>query len=207
MKKINIINLKGEKVEELKLNEEIFGCEPNDIVLKKALRNQMDSLRQGTAKTKTRSEVSGGGKKPYRQKGTGHARQGSIRATQYRGGGIVFGPTPRSYGIKLNRKERVLAFKSALAHKVIDKEVVIIDKIELKDAKTKNVKNMIETLKLEGKVLFVTNEINENLLLATYNLGYASYVAAFDLSVLDIINSDTIVFDKDAIKYIEEAFN
>ena len=207
MKKINIINLNGEKVEELKLNEEIFGCEPNDIVLKKALRNQMDSLRQGTAKTKTRSEVSGGGKKPYRQKGTGHARQGSIRATQYRGGGIVFGPTPRSYGIKLNRKERVLAFKSALAHKFLDNEAVIVDKIELKEAKTKNVKNIIETLKLEGKVLFVTNEINENLLLATYNLGYASYVAAFDLSVLDIINSDTIVFDKDAIKYIEEAFN
>jgi large subunit ribosomal protein L4 len=207
MKKINIINLNGEKVEELKLNEEIFGCEPNDIVLKKALRNQMDSLRQGTAKTKNRSEVSGGGRKPYRQKGTGHARQGSIRATQYRGGGIVFGPTPRSYGIKLNRKERVLAFKSALAHKFLDKEVVIVDKIELKEAKTKNVKNIIETLKLEGKVLFVTNEINENLLLATYNLGYASYVTAFDLSVLDIINSDTIVFDKDAIKYIEEAFN
>ena len=206
MKKVNVINLKGENVSELKLNEEIFGIEPNDIVLKKALRNQLDSSRQGTAKTKNRTEVSGGGRKPYRQKGTGHARQGSIRAPHYRHGGIVFGPTPRSYGIKLNKKERVLAYKSALSHKLADKELVVVDKLTLKDLKTKTVKNLIETLKLEGKVLFVTHDEGENLYMATRNLGYAGAIMVNELNVLDIVNSDTIVFDEDSIKYIEEAF-
>ena len=206
MKKVNVINLKGENVSELKLNEEIFGIEPNDIVLKKALRNQLDSLRQGTAKTKNRSEVSGGGRKPYRQKGTGHARQGSTRSPQFRHGGIVFGPTPRNYGIKLNKKERVLAYKSALSHKLADKELVVVDKLTLKDLKTKTVKNLIETLKLEGKVLFVTHDEGENLYMATRNLGYAGAIMVNELNVLDIINSDTIVFDEDSIKYIEEAF-
>ena len=206
MKKVNVINLKGENVSELKLNEEIFGIEPNDIVLKKALRNQLDSLRQGTAKVKNRSEVSGGGRKPYRQKGTGHARQGSIRAPHYRHGGIVFGPTPRDYGIKLNKKERVLAYKSALSHKLADKELVVVDKLTLKDLKTKTVKNLIEALKLEGKVLFVTHDEGENLYMATRNLGYAGAIMVNELNVLDIVNSDTIVFDEDSIKYIEEAF-
>lgn len=206
MKKVNVINLKGENVSELKLNEEIFGIEPNDIVLKKALRNQLDSLRQGTAKTKNRSEVSGGGRKPYRQKGTGHARQGSTRSPQFRHGGIVFGPTPRNYGIKLNKKERVLAYKSALSHKLADKEIVVVDKLTLKDLKTKTVKNLIETLKLEGKVLFVTHDEGENLYMATRNLGYAGAIMVNELNVLDIVNSDTIVFDEDSIKYIEEAF-
>ncbi len=207
MKKMNVINLKGESVKELKLNEEIFGIEPNDIVLKKALRLQLDSLRQGTAKTKTRSEVSGGGRKPYRQKGTGNARQGSIRATQYRHGGIVFGPTPRSYGFKTNRKERSLALKSALSYKVMDNELFVVEKLDMKDMKTKSVKNLIETLKLEGKVLFVTNDDAENLYMATRNLGYADVIMVDDLNVLDIVNSDTIVFDEDAIKSLEEAFN
>ena len=206
MKKVNVINLKGENVSELKLNEEIFGIEPNDIVLKKALRNQLDSLRQGTAKTKNRSEVSGGGRKPYRQKGTGHARQGSTRSPQFRHGGIVFGPTPRNYGIKLNKKERVLAYKSALSHKLADKELVVVDKLTIKDLKTKTVKNLIETLKLEGKVLFVTHDEGENLYMATRNLGYAGAIMVNELNVLDIVNSDTIVFDEDSIKYIEEAF-
>ncbi len=206
MKKVNVINLKGENVSELKLNEAIFGIEPNDIVLKKALRNQLDSLRQGTAKVKNRSEVSGGGRKPYRQKGTGHARQGSIRAPHYRHGGIVFGPTPRDYGIKLNKKERVLAYKSALSHKLADKELVVVDKLTLKDLKTKTVKNLIEALKLEGKVLFVTHDEGENLYMATRNLGYAGAIMVNELNVLDIVNSDTIVFDEDSIKYIEEAF-
>ncbi len=207
MKKMNVINLKGEDVKELKLNESIFGIEPNDIVLKKALRLQLDSLRQGTAKTKTRSEVSGGGRKPYRQKGTGNARQGSIRATQYRHGGIVFGPTPRNYGFKTNRKERVLALKSALSYKVMDNELIVVDKFDMKDMKTKSVKNLIKTLKLEGKVLFVTNDDAENLYMATRNLGYVDTIMVDDLNVLDIISSDTIVFDEDAIKSLEEAFN
>ena len=205
MKKTNVINVKGENVKELKLNETIFGIEPNDIVLKKAIRLQLDSLRQGTAKTKNRSEVSGGGKKPYRQKGTGNARQGSIRSAQYRHGGIVFGPTPRSYGFKTNKKERVLALKSALTHKLNDKELFVIDSLELKDLKTKNVKDMIKTLNLEGKVLFVTKGDAENLYMATRNLGYVACILADELNVLDIVNSDTIVFDEEAIQYIEEA--
>ncbi len=205
MKKTNVINVKGENVKELKLNETIFGIEPNDIVLKKAIRLQLDSLRQGTAKTKNRSEVSGGGRKPYRQKGTGNARQGSIRSAQYRHGGIVFGPTPRSYGFKTNKKERVLALKSALTHKLNDKELFVIDSLELKDLKTKNVKDMIKTLNLEGKILFVTKGDAENLYMATRNLGYVACILADELNVLDIVNSDTIVFDEEAIQYIEEA--
>ena len=207
MKKINVINLKGENVSELKLNEEVFGIKPNDIVLKKAIRNQFDSLRQGTAKAKNRAEVSGGGRKPYRQKGTGNARQGSTRATQFRHGGVVFGPTPRDYGIKINKKERVLAMKSALSYKVIDKELVVVDSLEIKDAKTKAMAKLMDDLKLEGKVLFVTSEVRENLYLGIRNLGYADVVMAEDLSILDIVNSDTIVFEEGAIKYIEEAFN
>lgn len=205
MKKTNVINVKGENVKELKLNETIFGIEPNDIVLKKAIRLQLDSLRQGTAKTKNRSEVSGGGRKPYRQKGTGNARQGSTRAPHYRHGGIIFGPTPRSYGFKTNKKERVLALKSALTHKLNDKELFVIDSLELKDLKTKNVKDMIKTLNLEGKVLFVTKGDAENLYMATRNLGYVACILADELNVLDIVNSDTIVFDEEAIQYIEEA--
>lgn len=207
MKKTNVINTKGENVKEIKLNENIFGIEPNDIVLKKALRLQLDSLRQGTAKTKTRTEVSGGGRKPYRQKGTGNARQGSIRATQYRHGGIVFGPTPRDYGFKTNKKEKTLALKSALSYKVKDNELFVIDKIDLKDMKTKSVKALIESLKLEGKVLFVTKKDAENLYMATRNLGYADAIMAEDLNVYDIVNSDTIVFDEEAIAYVEEALN
>lgn len=207
MKKANVINLKGENVKELKLNENIFGIEANDIVLKKALRLQLDSLRQGTAKAKTRTEVSGGGRKPYRQKGTGNARQGSIRAAQYRHGGIVFGPTPRDYGFKMNRKERALALKSALTHKLNDGELVIVDNLEMKDLKTKTVKNLIETLKLEGKVLFVTKGEAENLYMATRNLGYADAIMAEDINVLDIVNSDTLVCDEEAINYIEEVLN
>ncbi len=205
MKKTNVINIKGENVKELKLNETIFGIEPNDIVLKKAIRLQQDSLRQGTAKTKTRSEVSGGGRKPYRQKGTGNARQGSTRSPHYRHGGIVFGPTPRSYGFKTNKKERVLAIKSALTHKLEDKELFVIDSLELKNLKTKNVKDMIKTLNLEGKILFVTKGDAENLYMATRNLGYVACILAEELNVLDIVNSDTIVFDEEAIQYIEEA--
>lgn len=204
MKKINVINLKGENVKELKLKEEIFGIEPNDIVLKKAIRLQLDSLRQGTHKVKNRSEVSGGGRKPYRQKGTGNARQGSTRAVQFRHGGIVFGPTPRDYTFKMNKKERVLALKSALSYKLIDDEMKVIDNIELKDMKTKTVKNIIETLKLDGKVLFVTKGEAENLYMATRNLGYADAIMASDINPYDLVNADTVVFDLAAIEAIEE---
>ena len=204
MKKLNVINVKGENTKELKLNESIFGIEPNEIVLKKAIRLQQDATRQGTAKVKNRSEVSGGGRKPYRQKGTGNARQGSIRAPHYRHGGIVFGPTPRSYGFKTNRKERVLALKSALSSKVLNNELVVVDNLEMNDLKTKTVKDLIKTIKAEGKVLFITKGEAENLYMATRNLGYVLSIMAEDLNVLDLINADTVVCDEEAITYIEE---
>lgn len=204
MKKINVININGENTKELKLNENIFGIEPNEVVLKKSIRLQQDATRQGTAKTKGRSEVSGGGRKPYRQKGTGNARQGSIRAPHYRHGGIVFGPTPRSYGFKTNRKERVLALKSALSSKVLNNELVIVDNLEMAGLKTKTVKDLIKAIKAEGKVLFVTKGEAENLYMATRNLGYVLSIMAEDLNVLDLINADIVVCDEEAITYIEE---
>ena len=156
MSKVNVIDLKGTKVKDLTINDEIWKNEGNDIVLKKALRLQMDSLRQGTADTKDRSEVSGGGRKPYRQKGTGNARQGSIRSPQYRGGGVVFGPTPRNYTFKMNRKERRLAIKTALTEKLASKALVVVDTLEIKSNKTKDAIAMMETLKLTGKVLLIS---------------------------------------------------
>ena len=204
MAKLNIINLKGEKVSDIKLNDSIWAVETNDSIVKRAIDKQLASLRQGTHKTKTRSEVSGGGRKPYRQKGTGNARQGTIRAPHYRGGGVVFGVTPRSYTFKTNKKERALALKSALTYKATNKELVIVDSLELNSLKTKDVKNLIVDLKLEGKVLFVTANDAEKLYLATRNLGYAACIIANDINVYDIVNADTIVMEEAAVKYIEE---
>ena len=204
MAKLNIINLKGEKTNDIKLNDSIWNIETNESVLKRAIDKQLASLRQGTHKTKTRSEVSGGGRKPYRQKGTGNARQGTIRAPHYRGGGVVFGVTPRSYTFKTNKKERMLALCSALTEKYKNKELVVVDSLELTSAKTKDVKNLIVDLKLEGKVLFVTANDAENLYLATRNLGYAAVIMANDINVYDLINADTVVMEEAAVKYIEE---
>ena len=204
MAKLDIINLKGEKTNDLKLNDSIWNIETNDVIVKKAIDLQLASLRQGTHKTKTRSEVSGGGRKPYRQKGTGNARQGTIRAPHYRGGGVVFGVTPRSYSFKMNRKERGLAIRSALTYKVKNNELVIVDNLELATAKTKDVKDLIVNLKLAGKVLFVTANDAENLYLATRNLGYAAVIMANQINVYDIVNADTVVMEEAAVKYIEE---
>ena len=204
MAKLDIINLKGEKVNDLKLNDSIWNIETNDVVLKKALDLQMASLRQGTHKTKTRSEVSGGGKKPYRQKGTGNARQGTIRAPHYRGGGVVFGVTPRSYTFKMNKKERGLAIRSALTDKVNNKEIVVVDSLNIDSVKNKDIKKLMADLKLAGKVLFVTENDAENLYLATRNLGYAAALMASEINVYDIVNADTIVIEEAAVKYIEE---
>ena len=192
------------KVKKLK-NDEIWKNEGNDIVLKKAIRLQLDSLRQGTADTKGRSEVSGGGRKPYRQKGTGNARQGSIRAPHYRGGGIVFGPTPRSYSFKTNRKERRLALKTALSEKFAEKNLIVVDSLVLESVKTKDAIKLLETLKLTGKVLFVSAGDAENLYLATRNLGNVAVVMADELNVYDIVNADMVVMDSDTINYVEEA--
>ena len=205
MTKVNVIDLKGEKVKDLTINDEIWKNEGNDVVLKKAIRLQLDSLRQGTADTKGRSEVSGGGRKPYRQKGTGNARQGSIRAPHYRGGGIVFGPTPRSYSFKTNRKERRLALKTALSEKLAEKKLVVVDSLVLESTKTKDAIKLLETLKAIGKVLFVSAGDAENLYLATRNLVNTAVIMADELNVYDIVNADTLVMDSETVNYVEEA--
>ncbi len=203
MAKIQLINVKGEKLKDITLADNVWNIETNDIVLKKAIDLQLAATRQGTAKTKTRSEVSGGGRKPWRQKGTGRARQGSIRATQWRGGGIACGVLPRDYTFQINKKERSLALKSALTHKFQDKELVVIDSVKLETLKTKDIKAMMATLELAGKVLFVTAEENENLYMATRNLGYAYAIMAEEINCLDIVNADILVCDEDAVKIIE----
>ena len=205
MTKISVKNLKGEKVKDLTLNDNVWNIETNDLCLKKMIKLQLDSMRQGTHKTKTRSEVSGGGRKPWKQKGTGRARQGSIRAIQWRGGGIAFGVSPRSYSFKINKKERVLALKTALTYKAKEKELVVIDNIKLDSLKTKEVINILETLKLSGKVLFVTSDENENLYMAARNLGNVLVLMADEINCYDIINADVMVCDEEAVKKIEEA--
>ena len=203
MAKVQLINIKGEKLKDLTIADDVWNIEANDIVLKKAIDLQLAATRQGTAKTKTRSEVSGGGRKPWRQKGTGRARQGSIRATQWRGGGIAGGVTPRDYTFDINRKERALALKSALSHKFQDKKLVVVDAVEMKTLKTKEIKDIMATLKLEDKVLFVTGADNENLFMATRNLGYAYNVNADEINCYDIVNADTLVVDEAAVEVIE----
>ena len=203
MAKIQLINQKGEKLKDLTLADNVWNIEANDIVLKKAIDLQLAASRQGTAKTKTRSEVSGGGRKPWRQKGTGRARQGSIRATQWRKGGIAGGVQPRDYTFDINKKERKLAIKSALSHKYQDKELVVVDNIKLDSLKTKGIKEVINDLKLAGKVLFVTKEDNENLYMASRNLGYAYAIMADEINCYDIINADKLVCDEEAVKVIE----
>ena len=203
MAKIQLVNIKGEKLKDLTLADNVWNIEANDIVLKKAIDLQLAATRQGTAKTKTRSEVSGGGRKPWRQKGTGRARQGSIRATQWRGGGIAGGVTPRDYTFDINKKERALALKSALSHKFQDKKLVAVDAIEMKSLKSKEIKEIMATLKLDDKVLFVTGKDNENLFMATRNLGYAYNVNADEINCYDIVNADTLVLDEAAIEVIE----
>ena len=204
MESLAVLNIKGEKVSTIKLNELVWGIEPNDAVLYDAIRLAQNSLRQGTADTKTRSEVSGGGRKPYRQKGTGRARQGSIRAPHYPGGGVVFGPHPRSYTTKMNKKERRLALKSALSYKVIESELIVLDKFEAETNKTKDMKNILSNLNLAKKTLIVVDELTENLILATRNLRNIVLLAANEINVLDVVASDNMVITEAAVKKIEE---
>ena len=205
MTKLSINNLKGEKVSDITLNSEDFGIEVNELAMKKMVRLQLNASRQGTAKVKTRSEVSGGGRKPWKQKGTGRARQGSIRAAQWRKGGIVFGPTPRDYSFKINRKERVLALKSALVNKLNEKKLMVIDNLKLDNFKTKTGVELLNNLKLDGKVLFVASEEAENLYMATRNLNNVLVLFPDEINVYDILNADYVVFDEASIKMVEEA--
>ncbi len=204
MGKLSVLNVKGEKKSDISLNKELWAIEPNDAVLYDAITLSRNSLRQGTASTKTRSEVSGGGAKPWRQKGTGRARQGSTRAPHWRHGGIVFGPHPRDYDKKMNRKERRLALKSALAYKAIDNELVVIDAFKLESAKTKEVVSVLENLKVSKNVLIVVDELDENMVLATRNLSNVILLEASEINVLDIISADYMVVTEKAIKMIEE---
>ena len=203
MKEQAILNLKGEKIDSIKLNKEIFGIEPNNKVLYDAIILSRASLRQGTHSTKTRAEVSGGGRKPWRQKGTGHARQGSIRAVQWRGGGIAFGPVPRDYSKKMNRKERRLALKSALAAKVSD--MIIVDDIKLATPKTKEMLSFLKNLNLDSnKVLVIVKELDENIILASRNLENVMLIDSNEINVLDLIAAEKVLITKEAINQIEE---
>ena len=203
MTKVDLLNLKGEKIEDIKLNEEIFGIEPNKNVMYDAVILSRASLRQGTHKTKTRSEVSGGGRKPWRQKGTGRARQGSIRAVQWVGGGRYGTPVPRDYSKKQNRKERVLALKSALTDKLAD--FVVVEKLELKTPKTKDMRDILTNLKLNDKTtLVVVKELDENIILASRNIQNVLLLEASEINVLDLIAANKVLITKDALKAIEE---
>lgn len=205
MKKVELLNLKGEKVKDININEEIFGITPNKAVLNDAIILTMASLRQGTHKTKNRSEVQGGGRKPWRQKGTGHARQGSIRAVQWVGGGRYGTPVPRDYSKKQNRKERQLAIKSALSEKVNAKELMVIENLKVSTPKTKDMLNILDTLKVaDKKVLLVVKEFDDNLILASRNIQNLVLILADEINVLDIVGTDVMVITEDALKYVEE---
>ena len=205
MSKLDILNLKGEKVKDTKLNDNVFGVEPNDSVIYDAVVLYNASQRQGTHSTKTRSEVSGGGRKPWRQKGTGNARQGSTRSPQWRHGGIVFGPTiERNYNKKMNKKERRLALKSALSYKVLDSELLVLDELKLDSSKTKEVLNIMKDLKLNKSVLFVVNELTDELILASRNIQGVKVILPNEVNVLDVARYNNMVVTEEAVKAIEE---
>ena len=205
MKKVELLNLKGEKVKDINLNEEIFGITPNNAVLHDAIILTMASLRQGTHKTKNRSEVSGGGRKPWRQKGTGRARQGSIRSVQWVGGGNYGTPVPRDYSKKQNRKERRLALKSALADKANEKAIIVLDGFKVETPKTKEMMNVLENLKVaDKKVLLVVDAFDDNMILASRNIQNLVLILAEEINVLDVVGTDVMLVTETALKNIEE---
>ena len=207
MSKLELLNVNGEKVKDIKLNDNVFGVEPNDVVLHEAIVFAHNNQRQGTHSTKTRAEVSGGGRKPWRQKGTGNARQGSIRAVQWRKGGIAFGPKPRDYSKKQNRKERRLALKSALTSKLQDNELVVVENLNLETNKTKAFNEMLAKLNVNGKALVVCATENENLYLAARNNNKVAVMTASEVNVLDLVATDYLVIDEASVKALEEVLN
>ena len=205
MPKVALLNLKGEKVKDIKLNDEIFGIEPNNQVMYDAVVRKGASLRQGTHAVKDRSEVSGGGAKPWRQKGTGRARQGSIRAPHWYHGGVVFGPTTeRNYEKKQNRKESRLALKSALSYKANNNGIIVVENFEVKDNKTKTFINILNSLKIEGKVLVVIKELTDELILASRNLSNVKVIETHEINTFDVINYKNLVITEEAVKMLEE---
>ena len=209
MSKLDMLNLNGEKVKEINLKDNIWNIEPNNNVLHDAIVLTLASRRQGTHKVKTRSEVSGGGRKPWRQKGTGNARQGSIRAPQWRGGGIVFGPTPdRNYTKKMNRKERRLALKSALTYKAREKELILVDNIKFETNKTKEMMLLLNKLDLVNeKILLVINELDENICLASSNIGNIKVVLPEEVNTYDVVNADKMLLTESSLQKLEEVIS
>ena len=205
MPKTALLSLKGEKIKDIKLDDNVWGITPNDQVVYEHINLFMANRRQGTHSTKTRSDVSGGGRKPWRQKGTGNARQGSTRAPHWVGGGVVFGPSAnRNYTKKMNKKERKLALKSALTYKANDKDVIVVDKFEAETNKTKDMLKVLEGLNATGKTLIVTTELTENLILATRNIADVKLVLANELNTYDVLYVNKIIITEDAVKYVEE---
>ena len=206
MPKIDVYDIEGKKVKTLELNEEIFGIEPNEAVVHSVLVNYLANQRQGTQSTKTRSEVSGGGKKPWRQKGTGRARQGSIRAPQWVGGGIALGPKPRSYKYTVNKKERRLAIKSMLSSKVLENELVVVDSLPLKEIKTKEMVKALNNLKVEGKTLILLPEKNETVQKSARNIEGVKTTLVNTINVYDLLKYKNLVITLDTVKKLEEVY-
>lgn len=204
MAKVKVVNVTGSEVGEIELSDKVFGIEPNESVLFEAIIAQRASLRQGNHKVKGRSEVSGGGRKPWRQKGTGRARQGSIRSPQWRGGGIVFGPVPRSYSYKLPKKVRRLALLSALSSKVREESLVVVDALSFDAPKTKEFTKVLKDLSIAKKALFVTADLDENVALSARNIAGITVLPASGINVLDLVGHDQLVMTKAAVEKVEE---
>ena len=205
MAKVAVLNMAGNEVDTIELNDAVFGVEINEHLVHMAVLQQLANNRQGTQKAKTRSEVSGGGKKPYRQKGTGHARQGSTRAPHYTGGGVVFAPTPRDYSFKLNKKEKRAALKSALSSRVQDNKFIVIDEMNFGEIKTKNFQNMLNNLSV-AKALVVIEEGNTNAVLSARNIADVKTAGTNTINVYDILKYNTVIVTKAAVATIEEVY-
>jgi len=206
MPSIDVYNIEGKKVKKVDLKEEIFGIEPNEAVVHSVLVNYLANQRQGTQSTKTRAEVSGGGRKPWRQKGTGRARQGSTRSPQWIKGGIALGPKPRSYRYTVNKKERRLAIKSILSSKVLEKELTVVDKLEVKEIKTKTMAKALVDLKVEGKTLIVLPENNKNVLMSSRNIEGVKTITANNINVFDLLKYTNLILSVDTVKKLEEVY-
>jgi len=206
MPKVDVYDIKGKKVSDVELAENIFGIEPNEAIVHSVLVNYLANQRQGTQSTKTRAEVRGGGRKPWRQKGTGRARQGSIRAPQWIKGGIALGPKPRSYKYTVNKKERRLAIKSLLSSKVLEKQLTVVDKLELSEIKTKVMVKALTDLKVEGKTLIVLSEKNENVLMSARNIEGVKTILLNNINVFDLLKYNNLVLPLETVKKIEEVY-
>ena len=205
MAKVSVYNMEGKEVETIDLNDAVFGVEVNEHLVHMAVVQQLANMRQGTQKAKTRSEVSGGGRKPWRQKGTGHARQGSTRSPQWTGGGVVFAPVPRDYSFKLNKKEKRAALKSALTSRVQENKLIVIDELKFDEIKTKNFKAVMDNLKV-AKAYVVLNENDEKVVMSAKNLPNVQTALTNTINVYDVMKGGTVILTKDAVKTIEEVY-